>query len=153
MELDSTENLLDLGVELLGSSLQEILLGMLSKLVLTSLIFIDIILLISKIPVVSVVSPVVSISAVVNGIVPFIASVVGSVVAVVTCIVPSIASVVCSVVAVVTCIVPFMASVVGSVVEVVTCIVCCAAVLAVNRMTRGCAGCQLRDPRLSWSIA
>ena len=39
MELDSTENLLDLGVELLGSSLQEILLGMLSELVLASLIF------------------------------------------------------------------------------------------------------------------
>ena len=54
MELDSTENLLDLGVELLGSLLQEILLGMLSELVLASLIFIEIILLISKIPVVSV---------------------------------------------------------------------------------------------------
>ena len=94
MELDSTENLFDLGVELLGSSLQEILLGMLSELVLASLIFLEIILLISKIPVVSVVYPVVSIAAVVNGIVPSIASVVGSVVAVVTCIVPSIASVV-----------------------------------------------------------
>ena len=43
MELDSTENLFDLGVELLGSSLQEILLGTLSELDLNSLIFIEII--------------------------------------------------------------------------------------------------------------
>ena len=125
MELDSTENLLNLRVELWGSSLQEILFGMLSELDLASIIFIEIILLISKIPVVSVVSPVVSIAAVGNGIVPSIASVVGSVLAVVTCIVPSIDSVVGSVVAVVTCIVPSIASVVGFVVAVVTCIVLC----------------------------
>ena len=118
MELDSTENLFDLGVELLGSSLQEILFGMLSELNLNSFIFREIILLISKMAVVSVVSPVVSIAAVVTCIVPSIASVVGSVVAVVTCIVPSIASVVGSVVAVVTCIVPSISSVVGSVVAV-----------------------------------